>query len=124
MDALNWAALAAGFAAGALGAMGLGGGSVLILYLTLCAGLPQLHAQGINLTFFLPCAAAAIVLHSRKKQIDWRLWRRTAPAGVLGAWLGAQLGPQIGGGFLRKGFAVFLLLFGLAELLHRKRRPE
>ena len=58
MDALNWAALAAGFAAGALGAMGLGGGSVLILYLTLCAGLPQLQAQGINLTFFLPCAAS------------------------------------------------------------------
>ena len=56
--------------------------------------------------------------------IFWCLSLPYAPAGVLGAWLGAQLGPQIGGGFLRKGFAVFLLLFGLAELLHRKRRPE
>lgn len=119
---MNGMAWVAGFAAGLLGAMGLGGGSVLILYLTLWVGVPQIQAQGMNLVFFLPCAAAAVLLHSRRHQIDWRLWGRTAPIGVLGAWVGARIGTQMGGDFLRKGFAVFLLLFGCAELLHRKSR--
>lgn len=118
---MSAAAWIAGFLSGMLGAMGLGGGSVLILYLTLWAGVEQLQAQGINLTFFLPCAATAILLHSRKKQIEWRLWRWAAPAGAVGAWVGARLGPMIGGPFLRKGFAVFLLIFGAMELLHRKK---
>ena len=38
----------------AVGAMGLGGGSVLILYLTLILNMQQVQAQGINLLFFLP----------------------------------------------------------------------
>ena len=48
-------------------AMGLGGGGVLILYLTLVRDTPQMVAQGVNLLFFLPCAIVAIVLYLKKK---------------------------------------------------------
>lgn len=40
--------------AGAAGAMGIGGGSVFLLYLTAFAGLDQMKAQGINLVFLSP----------------------------------------------------------------------
>ena len=112
------AAAIAGFLSGMIGAMGLGGGSVLILYLTLWAGLEQSQAQGINLAFFLPCAAVAVALHARKKQIDWTQWLRMAPLGVVGAIGGALLIRVLGGDALRRVFAAFLLIYGTAELLH------
>ena len=48
-----WAALA-GTLSGVIGAMGLGGGGVLIIYLTLFLGMEQGIAQGVNLIFFIP----------------------------------------------------------------------
>ncbi|MBP1580771.1 MAG: sulfite exporter TauE/SafE family protein, partial [Oscillospiraceae bacterium] len=53
------------FLASVLGSMGLGGGSLLLLYLMLFTDLPQAEAQAINLFLFLPTAAVAILLHKK-----------------------------------------------------------
>ena len=50
MDALSWLF---GALSGVIGALGMGGGGVLIIFLSAFAGLDQLKAQGINLLFFL-----------------------------------------------------------------------
>ena len=76
------AAALAGFAAGALGAMGLGGGGVLLLYLAL-TGTGQLAAQGINLTFFLPIAALSLVLHRKNGLVELSAAQPVAGGGVL-----------------------------------------
>ena len=47
-------AIFAAIASGILGAMGMGGGGILMIYLTVFAGLEQSLAQGINLLFFIP----------------------------------------------------------------------
>ena len=61
----NWmGAVLAGAAAGALGAMGLGGGGVLLLWLAF-SGMDQLAAQGVNLFFILPVGAAGLWLHRK-----------------------------------------------------------
>ena len=117
---MNWlAALAAGTVSGTLGALGLGGGSVLILYLTLFADMEQLAAQGINLLFFLPCAAVAIFLHAKNKLIRWKLWLWATPVGIIGAIFGAWLANYLESPLIGRIFAVLLLVYGLAELLHR-----
>ena len=46
----------AAFLTGILASLGLGGGMILILYLTIFAGMAQFEAQGINLIFFIPIA--------------------------------------------------------------------
>ena len=46
----------AAFLTGILAAMGVGGGMILIVYLTFFVGVPQLSAQGINLIYFIPIA--------------------------------------------------------------------
>ena len=61
----------AGILSGMLGAMGLGGGGVLIIYLTLFANLQQQTAQGINLLLFLPCAAISVILYHRKGPVSY-----------------------------------------------------
>ena len=68
----NWmGAVLAGAAAGALGAMGLGGGGVLLLWLAF-SGMDQLAAQGVNLFFILPVGAAGLWLHRKNGLVAWR----------------------------------------------------
>ena len=50
---MNISALLAGLFSGILGSMGLGGGAVLVIYLSLFTNTKQLSAQGINLIFFI-----------------------------------------------------------------------
>ena len=59
----------AGILSGIIGAMGIGGGGILIIYLTLFADMEQMAAQGINLLFFIPCAVVALIIHIRKGRI-------------------------------------------------------
>ena len=67
---MNWMLLPVGFLAGVCASMGIGGGFVLMLYLTLFAGLAQKDAQLFNLLFFLPVAALALFQHKKSGLID------------------------------------------------------
>ena len=61
---MNIGALAAGLFSGIIGGMGLGGGAVLIIYLTVFSDVDQLKAQGINLLFFIPIALLAVSVYA------------------------------------------------------------
>ncbi len=111
----------AGFLSGAIGALGLGGGGVLIIYLTLFASVPQTQAQGMNLLFFLPCAAVALFFHTRAKLVNWRFALPMSLTGFVGAVIGCLLAGFIGGEWLSKIFGGYVLFIGLYELFGRKR---
>ncbi len=121
---MSWTAFLAGLLSGAAGGMGLGGGGVLLIYLTIFAGTEQLTAQGINLLFFLPCALVALFLYSGKKMIRWRAALPCAAFGLLGAFLGSYLAGFIGGGSLSRIFAAGLILLGLRELFARDTKKK
>lgn len=108
----------AGLLAGVLTGFGLGGGGPLMIYMA-AAGLPQRAAQGMNLLYFLPTAAAALVGHVRARLVNWRLVWPAAGAGLvtsLGAvWLAQSLGDEL----LRKLFGGLLLCMGLRELFSK-----
>lgn len=113
-----------GFLTGIAASMGLGGGFILILYLTLFAGAGQLEAQGVNLLFFLPIALFSVILHTRSGLVEWKKLPFAALAGIAGAALGTVLGGFLGDGLLRKLFAGLLILVALRELFHRKPETE
>lgn len=108
-----------GALSGIIASMGLGGGFVLLVWLTLFQDVPQRTAQGINLLFFLPIALISIILHSRAKLIDKRLVMSLIPGGIIGAVLGTIGSQALGNELLRKLYAVFLLAFGLRELFRK-----
>lgn len=110
----------AGVLSGIAGAMGLGGGSFLLLYLTFFMSFEQLNAQGINLIFFIPCALLSIFLHSKNKMIRWQIVIPVAIGGVLGVFLGQWVLSIIETEVLSKLFGGFLLIFGLIELFSKK----
>ena len=119
---MNITALLAGLLSGVLGAMGLGGGAVLIIYLTLFTDTEQLAAQGINLLFFIPIALLAVIIYSVKKKIKWRLTVSLSIWGLLGAFCGIMLTKSLGGDLTSKLFGGLLILMGLSEIFKRRNK--
>lgn len=118
-----WGALA-GLLSGALGAMGMGGGGVLVIWLTLGAGMEQPTAQGVNLLLFIPCAIPALFSYSRKKLICWKTVGFCVAAGLAGALLGAWASNLLEPNLLRRIFGAMLLIMGVRELFPGKKEKE
>ncbi len=116
---MNIPALLAGLFSGVLGSMGLGGGAVLIIYLTLFTETEQLTAQGINLLFFIPIALLAVIIYGVKKKIKWNLTLKLSLWGLVGAALGIMLTSFFGGGLTAKLFGGLLIFMGLTEIFKR-----
>lgn len=99
--------------------MGLGGGFVLVVWLTLFEDISQRAAQGINLLFFLPIALLSLILHLKNHLVNKTLVKKIALGGIVGAIIGTYGAQLIDNDLLRKLFAVFLLAFGLREMFSR-----
>lgn len=106
----------AGILSGTLGAMGLGGGGVLIIYLTIFASVEQSVAQGINLIFFIPIAFIAICIYYKKKLISLKLALVCSAFGMVGAIIGSIVSGYISNDILKKIFALLLFIIGVTQL--------
>lgn len=111
----------AGMVSGLCASLGLGGGSILLLYLTLFAGTAQLTAQGINLLFFIPCSALALVGHFRSGLIEKKIVLKFILFGLAGAAGGFLLAGILGGELLRKAFGGFLIIIGIMSFFNKKK---
>ena len=109
----------AGAATGVLSGFGVGGGSLLLIYMTSFAGVPQTLAQGVNLLYFLPAAATALPAHLKNGYVEKKALLPAIAAGLvcsaLAAWAATALDVEI----LRKCFGGFLILIGLRELFKK-----
>lgn len=105
----------AGIAAGALGGMGMGGGTILIPVLTIFFGAEQKQAQAINLVAFIPMAIASLIVHVKNKRVETNgiLWI-IIPATVL-SLAGSLVAQAINGEILKRIFGGFLLLLSVAQ---------
>ena len=122
---MNFAALLAGLFSGIIGAMGLGGGAVLIIYLSAFTDMPQLKSQGINLLFFIPIAIAAVAVYGFKKQIKWKLVLKIAAWGLAGTAGGLLFTDLLGGDITAKIFGAMLIIIGVGELgIFGKKKAE
>lgn len=108
-----------GFLAGAAGGMGIGGGGILLLYLTAFCGIEQLSAQGTNLLFFLATAPVAVFFHFKNGFIKIKNAAVTAAFGIPGVFLGFFIAQNIGKDFLRVLFALLLIFIGARELFRK-----
>ena len=108
--------------AGILSAWGVGGGTLLLLVMTLFLGVDQQSAQGINLLFFLPTAAGALVCHWKGGHLDRPTLRSAVPIAVAAALLGAWLATAIDIDLLRRPFGVYLLASGVGMLLPKRKK--
>lgn len=108
--------LAVGTALGFLAGMGVGGGSLLILWLTLVLQVPQADARTLNLLFFLPAALISCLFRKRQGALNVKKLLPAIIAGCTGAILFSRLGQVLDTSLLKKGFGFLLLFTGAREL--------
>lgn len=111
--------VAVGSALGFLSGLGIGGGSLLILWLTLVQNVPQETARVINLMFFLPAAAISVFFRLRRKKLHWKGIFPALAAGIAGALLLGMLAGKTDTQMLRVPFGILLLATGIREVLYR-----
>lgn len=117
---MNAAIIISSFLSGLLGAMGFGGGSVLIIYLTTFLSLEQKEAQGINLLFFVLTGFSSVLINTKNRLTDKRALFSLLPAAIIGMTAGFMLLPVIEAELLRKLFGGMLVLLGFKELFTKK----
>lgn len=105
---------------GFLTGLGTGGGSLLVLWLTLVLGMPDQVARTVNLMFFIPAAVVSSVLRCRKGGIPYKkIWLPTL-GGCVSAAILASVGSHMNMDGLRKLFGILLIFTGIRELCYRK----
>lgn len=109
----------AGTVTGVLSAFGIGGGSLLLIYMTTFAGVAQNLAQGINLLYFLPTAAASLPTHFKNGYVEKAVLLPAIAAGLAGTALAAWVATALDVSLLRKCFGVFLLIIGTQQLFKK-----
>lgn len=118
------AALVIGTVLGFLSGLGIGGGSLLILWLTLVLGTDQSTARLINLLFFVPSAIIACLFRLKQGSLRIRSVIPAVIAGCAAAACFAWLSPQLDVELLKKLFGFILLAAGLRELFYRPRNAR
>lgn len=118
--------LAVGTVLGFLSGLGVGGGSLLILWLTMVLGTEPAIARTVNLLFFLPAAAVSCCYRSKQGALNLRKMLPVIAAGCAGALLGIRFSTGMNIRFLKKGFGLLLLATGIRELLWKpaKKAPN
>ncbi|MBR6677023.1 MAG: TSUP family transporter [Clostridia bacterium] len=102
----------AAFIIGVLSGMGVGGGGLFVIYLTLIKGVAQIEAQGLNLYFFLIASGAALFVHMVKRSINYRLVFTLAALGIPSAVLGSILATRVHPEAVRLIFGLMLIVAG------------
>ena len=109
---------------GILSGLGVGGGSLLILWLTLVVHVSPQDARIINLLFFIPCALSATLYRWKKGNIALKEIWPGMTAGCLAAIGGALLAKNIEVSMLKKLFGLLLLVTGVREIFYRPRNAR
>ncbi len=106
-----------GTAVAVLSGMGVGSGGLLIVYLTLAAGMSQAPAQALNLFFFLFAASASTAVNIRRRNIAWGCVILLGLGGAVGAIAGSAIAAVAKPRVLRMLFGIMLTVTGARGLI-------
>jgi uncharacterized membrane protein YfcA len=115
-------AVIVGIVLGFLTGLGVGGGTLLILWLTLVLETDPEIARMINLMFFLAAAGAVSLRRLKKGTLRFRKILPAALAGCAAAAVASLLAQNMDVTLLKKAFGILLLVTGVRELLYRPRK--
>ena len=118
-----------GVVSGVFSGFGMGGGTILIFFLTYFSGVEQHIAQASNLIFFIPTSIAAIFINIKNKNVDLKLAFIISICGIIGAIIGSSIAVKTNVELLKKCYGIFLAIIAIHEIytfikLYIKRKKE
>ena len=109
---------------GFLAGLGVGGGSLLMLWLTAVVNMDYSVAKTVNLLFFLPSALIATLFHKKQGSVDIHKVLPAIICACIAAAIFSYMGKHIDTSLLKKLFGGILILTGLRELFYRDRKAR
>lgn len=94
----------------------MGGGTILILLLSIFMNLDQHVAQATNLIFFIPTAITSVIIGIKNKNINVKKAWVIVVSGIIGAIISANISSNLNVKILRKMFGAFLLIIAIYEI--------
>ena len=116
--------IAVGAVLGFLAGLGTGGGSLLILWLTMVLGMEQPIARAINLLFFIPSALIACLFRWKQGKLELKKVLPAIITGCISAGLFSMLSGILDLNLLKKLFGAILITAGIRELFYRPRKAR
>lgn len=106
----------AAFLIALLSGLGVGGGGLFAVYLSVFSDLPQLAAQGANLLFFLFSSGASVTVNLFRRHIIFPAVALMIVTGIAGAAAGSLLAHVLPDLWLRKIFGMMLIAGGIMAI--------
>lgn len=106
-----------GIISGIVTGLGMGGGSILILFLTMFMYVNQHTAQAANLIFFIPTSISAIYVYFKNKNVEPLIGKKLLYSVIVGAMIGAYSTKYINSYKLKKYFGMFILAVGVIDII-------
>lgn len=119
-----WFMLLVGTALGFLSGIGVGGGSLLMLWLTLVQAIPHSIARTINMIVFIPTAIIASLFRWKQGNLNLNKLYPAIIGGCISAAVFSMISKQINIEIIKKLFGFLLLLTGIRELFYRPRKAR
>ena len=109
---------------GFLTGLGIGGGSLLALWLTLVLKVDAFTARGIVLLFFIPAAVISSILRWKQGALSIRSSLPAMISGCTGAIVFSFLSTTVDLHLLDRLLGLILIGAGIRELFYKKKRQE
>ena len=110
----------AGVLVAVLAGLGVGGGGLFVVYLTMVKNIEQVPAQGLNLLFFVTAGTASLFVHAKKRKLDKKRIIFMITCGAVGAIAGSLLASSVDAALVKKIFGWFLIASGIIEFFWKK----
>ena len=110
--------------AGIITSLGLGGGTILIIILTIFMSVEQKTAQASNLVFFIPTSTITSIINIKNKAIDFKIAIPIIIAGTIMSIIGAYISTIIDTSILKKMFSAFLIFIATYEIYNLKKKKK
>lgn len=117
-------AFSVGILTGIISGFGIGGGSLLVLYLTAVTTTSQYDAGGINLLYFIGCAPTALIGHIRNRLVDIKAALWCTIGGILTAIPVSLYTAHLDTRLLRRLFGILVLYVAVREWRQSKKTAQ
>ena len=109
---------------GFLSGLGIGGGSLLMVWVTSVLSWGLAQARAVNLLFFIPSALLVTFIRLRQGKLNWKTILPAILSGCLFAVAGSLFSGRLNTESLKKLFGILLILAGIKELFYRERKDK
>ena len=113
-----------GLISGTVSGTGMGGGTILILVLSVFLGVEQHVAQATNLVFFVPTSISAIIVSIKSKLIEWKIGIILAISGSVGAIIGANISTRMEVILLKRLFGACIAIYEIYSLVKEYKKTH